>query len=145
MAAALTGKPVVVGEMAERGRAIQLKSGAEHVLRGRVYETPEAELVRQAVAENAVVQAVGRARGVNRTEDNPVEVVLILHDTTTPLPVDAVAEFSSIEPNAVEEMVGRGWCRSTGPMPPSSTRTCFRPRQPQGRRSAVPSWTSREA
>jgi hypothetical protein len=45
---------------------------------------------------------------VNRTEGNPVEVFLILHDTTTPLPVDAVAEFTSIEPNAVDEMIGRG-------------------------------------
>jgi hypothetical protein len=108
MAAALTGKPVVAGDMAERGRAIRLKSGAEHVLKGRVYETPEAELVRQAVTETAVVQAVGRARGVNRTEGNPVEAFLILHDTTTPLSVDAVAEFTSIEPNAVDEMIGRG-------------------------------------
>ena len=108
MAAALTGKPVVAGNMIERGRAIRLKSGAEHVLKGRVYETPEAELVRQAVAETAVVQAVGRARGVNRTEGNPVEAFLILHDTTTPLPVDAVAEFTSIEPNAVDEMISRG-------------------------------------
>jgi hypothetical protein len=73
-----------------------------------VYETPEAELVRQAVAETAVVQAMGRARGVNRTEGNPVEVFLILHDTTTPLPVDAVAEFTSIEPDAADEMIARG-------------------------------------
>jgi hypothetical protein len=108
MAAALTGKPVVAGDLAERGRGIRLKRGAERVLKGRVYETPEAELLRRAVSETAVVQAVGRARGVNRTEGNPVEVFLILHDTTTPLPVDAVAEFTSIEPNAVDEMIGRG-------------------------------------
>ena len=49
----------------------------------RVYSEPEAEMVRQAVTEAAIVQAVGRARGVNRTEADPVEVFLILDDTVT--------------------------------------------------------------
>ena len=41
-------------------------------------------MIRQAVTEAAIVQAVGRARGVNRTEDCPVEVYLILDDTVVP-------------------------------------------------------------
>ena len=108
MAAALTGKPVIAGGMIEQGRAIRLTSGAEHVLKGRVYEVPEAELIRQAVTEAAIVQAVGRARGVNRTAGNPVEVFIVLHDTVTELPVDEVVEFGAIEPDKIDEMIARG-------------------------------------
>ena len=64
---------------------VRLKSGAEWVVACRVFEVPEAELIRQAVTEAAVVQAIGRARAVNRTAENPVEVYLILHDTTVPV------------------------------------------------------------
>ena len=108
MAAAITGKPVVAGGMIEQGRAIRLKSGVDHVLKGRVYEVPEAEMIRQAVTEAAIVQAVGRARGVNRTAGNPVEVFIVLHDTVTELPVDEVVTFTDIEPDAVDEMISRG-------------------------------------
>ena len=78
------------------------------VLKCRVYAAPEAELIRQAVTEAAVVQAVGRVRGVNRTAANPVEVFMILHDTVTALPVDEVVEFADLEPDAIDEMVARG-------------------------------------
>jgi hypothetical protein len=120
MAAALTGKPITIPRrppkrpgglpqtMIEQGRAIRLTSGAEHMLKGRVYEVPEAELIRQAVTEAAIVQAVGRARGVNRTAGNPVEVFMVLDDTVTELPVDEVVEFGAIEPDKIDEMIARG-------------------------------------
>ena len=66
-------------------------------------------MVRQAVTEAAIVQAVGRARGVNRTAANPVEVYLILDDTVVPgLPVDEVVELADIEPGAIDHMIARG-------------------------------------
>jgi hypothetical protein len=82
MAAAVTGNPVVAGPTVEQWKQV----GPRHALRCRVYSEPEIEMIRQAVTEAAIVQAVGRARGVNRTEADPVEVFLILGDTVTDLP-----------------------------------------------------------
>jgi hypothetical protein len=120
MGAALTGKPVSLPErppshprgrsqqMVEVNQLVRLKSGANWVVACRVFEVPEAELMRQAITEAAVVQAIGRARGVNRTEANPVEVYMILHDTVVPVAVDAVVEFGDLEPTKIDSMIERG-------------------------------------
>jgi putative DNA primase/helicase len=120
MAAALTGRPVSLPEhppkrpggrpqkMVEMARPIRLKSGAEVALPCRVFELPEAELIRPAVTEAAIVQAVGRARGVNRSAAKPVEVYMILHDTTVPIAADSVVEFDKLEPTKVDTMIDGG-------------------------------------
>jgi hypothetical protein len=120
MAAALTGKPISLPlrppkraggrpqAMVEQEQAVRLKNGADVTLIARVFELPEAELIRQAVTQAAVVQAVGRARGVNRSAANPVEVWMILSDTIVPLALDAVAEFADLEPNKIDIMIERG-------------------------------------
>ena len=67
----------------------------------RVYGEPEAEMIRQAVTEAAIEQAVGRVRGVNRTAANPVEVFVVLSDIVVPgMPVEEAVDFSCIEPDA---------------------------------------------
>src|SRR5262245_34989746 len=126
MAAALTGKPVSLPEhpparkggrsqkMIEMARPIRRKSGAEVALPCRVFELPEAELIRQAVTESAIVQAVGRARGVNRSANNPVEVFMILHDATAPVAVDAVVKFDDLEPTKIDIMIERGFIPQGG-------------------------------
>jgi len=120
MAAALTGKPVSLPEhppsrpggrphqMIDQNRIIRLKSGAEQALSCRVFELPEAELIRQAVTEAAIIQAVGRARGVNRSAANPVEVYMVLQDTTVPIAVDEVVQFEELEPTKIDSMMERG-------------------------------------
>lgn len=72
MAAAITGQPVIAGRVVKQDREIW----PGHPIKCLTYTMPEAEMVRQAVTEAAIVQAVGRARGVNRTKDCPVEVYL---------------------------------------------------------------------
>ena len=58
---------------------------------------PEAETIRAAIVEAAIVQAVGRARGINRGVLDPVEVVLILNDVVVPgLAVDAVVAVEDL-------------------------------------------------
>jgi hypothetical protein len=118
--AKLTGKPVTLPEqppsrkggqpqkMIVENRAIRLKSGAEVALPCRVFPLPEAELIRQAVTEAAIIQAVGRARGVNRSAANPVDVYIVLHDTTLPIAVDEVVEFEDLEPTKIDSMIERG-------------------------------------
>jgi putative DNA primase/helicase len=94
--------------MIEQERAVRLKNGTEVTLTARVFGQPEAELIRKAVTEAAIVQAVGRARGVNRSAANPVEIWMILSDTVVPLALDAVAEFTDLEPNKIDDMIERG-------------------------------------
>jgi putative DNA primase/helicase len=120
LAAALTGKPVTLPkhppsrkgrqpqQMIEVNKPVRLKSGAEWAVACRAFELPEAELIRQAVTEAAVMQAVGRARGVNRVPDNPAEVYMILHDTTVPIAVDEVVQFEDLEPTKIDSMIERG-------------------------------------
>jgi hypothetical protein len=120
MAAALTGKPISLRSlppkraggrpqsMIEQERAVRLKNGTEVTLTARVFELTEAELIREAVTEAAIVQAVGRARGVNRSATNPVEIWMIVGDTVVPLALDAVAEFTDLEPNKIDDMIERG-------------------------------------
>jgi putative DNA primase/helicase len=120
MAAALTGKPISLHSlppkraggrpqsMIEQERAVRLKNGTNVTLTARVFESPEAELIRQAVTEAAIVQAVGRARGVNRSAANPVEIWMVLSDTVVPLALDAVAVFTDLEPNKIDDMIERG-------------------------------------
>ncbi len=121
MAAALTGKPIMLPEhppkrpnghpqkMIEATRPIRLKSGGEVALeKCRVFELPQADLIRQAVTEAAIIQAVGRARGVNRSAVNPVEVYMVLHDTAVPIAVDEVVQFEDLEPNKIDSMIERG-------------------------------------
>jgi len=64
--------------------------------------------VTPAVTEAAIIQAIGRARGVNRSAANPVDVYMILHDTTLPIAVDAVVQFEDLEPTKIDSMIERG-------------------------------------
>ena len=67
-------------------------------------------MIRQAVTEAGVEQAIGRVRGVNRTAANPVEVFLVLHDVVLEgLSVDEVIDIADIEPDAIDEMLAMGW------------------------------------
>ena len=111
-AAAITGLPVVAGPMIEQWRPVG-RTGL--FLKCRVYGTPEAEMVRRAVTEAAIDQAVGRVRGVNRTAANPVEVFVVLSDVVVPgMPVDEAVDFSCIQPDSVDHMIARGLTTSSG-------------------------------
>jgi hypothetical protein len=105
MAAAVTGQPVVAEKMVKLDREIR----PGHLLECQTCAVPEAEMIRQAVTEAAVEQAVGRARGVNRTAANPVEVLMVLDDTVVPgLEIDGLIGFSDLEPDAIDQMFARG-------------------------------------
>lgn len=110
LAASLSGKPVEVSDMVEREHTIHLTDGTEKVITCRVCENPDAEMVRQAITYSAIEQAMGRVRGVNRTATDPVEVYLIIHDVVVPgIEVDEVVEFGDLEPDAIDQMLARGW------------------------------------
>jgi hypothetical protein len=109
LAAAVTGKPLVAGSTVVQECQILSGSLAGRIVKRRVYAEPAGDMIRQAVTEASIIQAVGRVRGVNRTAETPVEVFLILDDVVIPgLPVDEAVEFTSIEPDAIDQMLARG-------------------------------------
>ena len=62
----MRGGTIVVGGMIDAGAGITMTSGTDRLLKCRVYENSQAETVRRAVVEAAIVQAVGRVRGGTR-------------------------------------------------------------------------------
>jgi len=105
---ALTGKSVTVGQRVNQERPIRFKDGTERPFHCKGYDNEDANLLTRAIAEGGVLQALGRSRGVNRTPQNPVEAFVILDDLTLPIPIDAVAHVSDVEPNEIDEMMARG-------------------------------------
>jgi len=62
---------------------------------------PLVEAARWTIAEGAVIQAIGRARGVRRREDNPVRVVL-LGSMPLPLTVTEAVTWETFKPSRLK-------------------------------------------
>jgi len=107
IAAALTGRPIEIGGSHKEARAVRMRDGTGAAIEVRAYADPTAEAVRAAITDAEVVQAVGRARGINRTAANPVHV-WILADVVTPLVVDRLHQWRDLAPGPVERMACRG-------------------------------------
>ena len=105
---ALTGKPVTVGKREKQQRPVRFKDGSERTMQCKGYDNDDANLLARAIAEGGVLQALGRSRAVNRTADNPVEAFVVLDDLTLPVPIDALAHVTDVEPNEIDEMIARG-------------------------------------
>jgi hypothetical protein len=110
---AMTGQPVTVDDdsMIETEAYIRMRDGTTHPIKTKVYENPYAEIVRRAVVEAGVVQAIGRGRGVRRTDDNPLEVFLFIGGTVVEgLTIDKVIKWKGsegVKPNRIDEMILR--------------------------------------
>ena len=113
LAAALTGAPVEVSQSHRAARAVRMADGTGGTVEVRAYEDPQAEAVRAAITDAEVVQAIGRARGVNRTASDPVRVWLMA-DVVTPLVVDRLSHWRDLAPSDVQRMAMRGFLL-TGP------------------------------
>jgi hypothetical protein len=61
-----------------------------------------AEAVRASIAEGELIQAIGRARGLNRTAENPVEVVLL---TNVPVPGLVIDELRQWEGPSIDDEI----------------------------------------
>lgn len=85
-------------------RGLLMRNGSRRAFTVRQHEDPRAEVIRAAVCDDEVIQAIGRARGVNRTADNPVEVHL-LADAALPLEHDLVISWDLVCPDIFQRMV----------------------------------------
>jgi hypothetical protein len=75
-----------------------------------------AEQVRAGICKDAIAQAVGRGRGVNRTETNPVEVHLVGTGLVEGLEVDELAEWQWLSKEAEAVALQGVWLQSTADM-----------------------------
>jgi len=92
IAEALSGKVIErIPEWYERGdvdRLLRVEGGVQLVpTQADMHPDKIAESVRARISVGEVMQAIGRGRGVNRTADNPLEVI-VLGDVALPIPVD---------------------------------------------------------
>jgi putative DNA primase/helicase len=100
LAAALSGAQPVACSSAEGGfawypkvkRGIRLSDGRGIETQGDQHPDPFVEAVRWQVHEAELVQAVGRARGINRTASTPLDIDLLV-DTCLPLCINDVATW----------------------------------------------------
>lgn len=95
------------GDYRPTTRSVQLRSGEVARLRAIAHEDPKAELLRAAICDDEIIQAIGRGRGVNRKADNPLEVQL-LADVALPLIHDRVLAWETLEPDVVQRMLLAG-------------------------------------
>ena len=88
-------------------RAVRLVNGGTANVRVITHEDPKAELLRAAICDDEVTQAIGRGRGVNRTADNPLEVH-VLADVALPLVHDRVVPWEAVVPDIFQQMLLAG-------------------------------------
>ena len=109
IAEALTGRAVpALGGWYERADAArEMANGTSLQADADRHPDPLAELIRWQVCEGQVVQIIGRGRGVRRTADNPVHV-LVLTDVPLPMPLAGTLDAAEMEPGPSDLMLAEG-------------------------------------
>lgn len=82
--------------------------GREHTYGCDRHPHALAEAIRWEICEGEIMQAIGRPRGVNRTEDTPLQID-VLTNIPLPVPVDEAGTFESFEPQPEEVLAARGF------------------------------------
>jgi putative DNA primase/helicase len=93
-------------------RGMRRRDGRGIAVMGPGHPDSRVEAARWAICEAQLVQAIGRARGVNRTADNPLKID-ILTNIVLPIEVDEVTTWERIQPGPLEVMRAAGAVPST--------------------------------
>ena len=88
-------------------RGVRMRDGTSQAVQVLAHPDPHAEVLRAAICEDEVFQAIGRGRGVNRTAENPLEVH-VLADVALPLVHDRVLSWDTVAPDIVQRMLLAG-------------------------------------
>ena len=94
-------------------RGVRMRDGSSRAVRVMTHTDEKAELLRAAICDDEVLQAIGRGRGVNRTGANPLEVH-VLADVALPLVHDADCCLGRGRPDLFSACCWRA-SRSTAP------------------------------
>jgi hypothetical protein len=88
-------------------RGVRMRDGSSRAVRVRTHADERAELLRAAICDDEVLQAIGRGRGVNRTPDAPLEVH-VLADVALPLVHDQIVVWDMVRPDLMQRMLLAG-------------------------------------
>jgi putative DNA primase/helicase len=88
-------------------RGVRMRDGRGVPVRRPRHPDECAEVVRWAICETGIIQAIGRGRGVNRSAENPLQID-ILTNIVLPIEVDKVTTWNRIQPSLAQIMRGRG-------------------------------------
>jgi putative DNA primase/helicase len=107
-AAALTGRPVPAELPGHVTRGATMRDGSAAPVQVRAYADPDLEAVRASITDAATVQVIGRGRGLNRTEADPLDVWLLAGDVVAQLPLDSLTRWQDVAPGPSARMAARG-------------------------------------
>ena len=88
-------------------RGIRMRDGSERTVRTIAHADTRAEILRAAISDDELIQAIGRGRAVNRTAADPLEVQ-VLSDVALPLVHDSLAPWDMVVPDIVQRMLLAG-------------------------------------
>jgi putative DNA primase/helicase len=83
-----------------------MRDGRGVPVQGPQHPDERAEVVRWAICEAGIVQAIGRGRGVNRSAEDPLQID-ILTNVALPIEVDEVTTWRRIQPSLAQVMRAR--------------------------------------
>jgi hypothetical protein len=95
---------VPTGRYRPTREGVRMCDGSVRAVRVMRHEDPKAELLRAAICDDEVIQAIGRGRGVNRTAANPLEVH-VLADVALPLAHDRLLVWEMEKPTILQRML----------------------------------------
>lgn len=109
MAEALSGAAVehIDGPFPRRQVARQMAGGWARPAEAAYHPNPLCETIRHQITEAEIIQAVGRARAVNRKAADPVTIFL-LTNVAVDLPVDQLMPAKTLDPDAIDEQMDAG-------------------------------------
>jgi hypothetical protein len=84
-----------------------MRDGSIRAVKVMQHEDPQAELLRAAICDDELIQAIGRGRGVNRTAADPLEVH-VLADVALPLVHDRAQAWDMVKPDIMQRMLLSG-------------------------------------
>jgi putative DNA primase/helicase len=83
-------------------RGIRLPDGSGIAVQCDEHPDPFCEKIRFQLCEAEMIQALGRARGINRTADDPLDIDIVA-DVCLPITVNEVFHWATQEPSALFE------------------------------------------
>ena len=108
MAEQLTGRAITPQASYTRAATVrEMADGKAVAAEADRHDDPTAEAIRWEIAEGELLQIIGRVRAVNRTADNPVDV-LVMCDAVLPLPVDELLTAKALDPSPDDRMLAEG-------------------------------------
>jgi hypothetical protein len=98
---------VPVGGYRQVRKGLLMRDGSRRAISVIEHEDLKAELLRAAVCDDEIIQAIGRGRGVNRTEADPLKVQ-VLADVALPVEYDRVVSWDSCMPDVFQQVLLAG-------------------------------------